>query len=134
MKLVAGRWDAPVESASGGSSSSPDTYGTTSASTRTSSQGIDMIDGQTAESPAPAAECHRASRRREKADEAIPPPRFGGQRSGHRRIYRRVIGRGGLCPAEDVRQAHRDHRGPADRPECDYGGRRVLRDSPEGRR
>src|SRR5438034_11089607 len=65
MKLVAGRWDAPVESASGGSSSSPDTYGTTSASTRTSSQGIDMIDGQIAESPAPAAECHRASRRRE---------------------------------------------------------------------
>src|SRR5207249_7446497 len=65
MKLVAGRWDAPLESASGGSSSSPDTYGTTSASTRTSSQGIDMIDGQIAESPAPAAECHRASRRRE---------------------------------------------------------------------
>src|SRR5438552_16205819 len=70
---------------------------------------------------------------RVKADEAIPPPRFGGQRSGHRRIYRRVIGRGGLCPAEDVRQAHRDHRGPADRHECDYGGRRVLRDIPEGR-
>src|SRR5437773_6802430 len=69
---------------------------------------------------------------RVKADEAIPPPRFGGQRSGHSRIYRRVIGRGGLCPAEDVRQAHRAHRGPADRHECEYGGRRGLRDSPEG--
>src|SRR5205823_11275740 len=69
---------------------------------------------------------------RVKADEAIPPPRFGGQWSGHRRIYRRVIGWGGLCPAEDVRQAHRDHRSPADRHECDHGGRRVLCGSAQG--
>src|SRR5437867_11919847 len=63
---------------------------------------------------------------RVKADEAIPPPRFGGQRSGHRRIYSRVIGRGGLCLVKDVRQSQRDYCVLAVMYQCVCGARQCT--------